>query len=430
MGSNITSIPTATIQTNLGIKSDGNYGPQTTAAVQAFQTANGLKADGIFGPQTMAAYNTKYSSPTASSLIATSGASRTSFTQNSSDLAKAEQALGLSPAPTTTPTTTGTPGSSAPGTPTTGTPTATQTPDATPDPILAGIASLQTTNDNATNALVASTQASYQSQIAKQQQNNDAYISGLKALGIQTGEAQTAPDLLSGHIQQAAQDGLDKINALKATEAKTIMDAKTAQSNNDFKALEDATTQLKNIQTAKAQAIKDLNTTITQSPKLASAQIDPDTAQQMLTTMQTLDPADQQSFIEAIASKFGISPLTVVASLNSITTASNKAALATKNATATLDNKVNPKAKTPSAGSISKDQISQGEAYLDGTRGSDKFVDPAAYEKAYNDFLAKGGTTKGFLAAYPPKDYVNPENTDLPKYLMPAKTKAASGRSS
>lgn len=54
-GANKSSIPTSQIQTQLGIKSDNVYGPQTTAAVKAFQTSQGLKADGIVGPLTSAA---------------------------------------------------------------------------------------------------------------------------------------------------------------------------------------------------------------------------------------------------------------------------------------------------------------------------------------------------------------------------------------
>jgi len=60
VGSNQTNIPTSQIQTNLGVASDNQYGPQTTQAVMQFQQANGLQVDGIFGPQTMAAYNQQY----------------------------------------------------------------------------------------------------------------------------------------------------------------------------------------------------------------------------------------------------------------------------------------------------------------------------------------------------------------------------------
>jgi peptidoglycan hydrolase-like protein with peptidoglycan-binding domain len=55
VGKNISSLSTKAVQTAVGAKSDGIYGPQTTASVKAFQTANGLKADGIVGPLTQAA---------------------------------------------------------------------------------------------------------------------------------------------------------------------------------------------------------------------------------------------------------------------------------------------------------------------------------------------------------------------------------------
>ncbi len=57
VGKNISSLSTKAVQTAVGAKSDGIYGPQTTSAVKAFQTANGLKADGIVGPLTQAAIN-------------------------------------------------------------------------------------------------------------------------------------------------------------------------------------------------------------------------------------------------------------------------------------------------------------------------------------------------------------------------------------
>ena len=48
------------IQGMLGITADGDFGPQTKAAVIAFQKANGLVADGIIGPKTLQVLNAKF----------------------------------------------------------------------------------------------------------------------------------------------------------------------------------------------------------------------------------------------------------------------------------------------------------------------------------------------------------------------------------
>lgn len=45
------------LQKALNINADGNFGPGTQSAVQAFQAANGLTADGTAGPHTIAALN-------------------------------------------------------------------------------------------------------------------------------------------------------------------------------------------------------------------------------------------------------------------------------------------------------------------------------------------------------------------------------------
>lgn len=101
-GRNITQISTADIQRNLGISADGNYGPQTTAAVKAFQQANGLTADGIFGPQTLQAYNRRFGSTQSSTPVTqTSDTTTTSGTPQSFDYSAILN--GLSQTPTTQP---------------------------------------------------------------------------------------------------------------------------------------------------------------------------------------------------------------------------------------------------------------------------------------------------------------------------------------
>lgn len=59
-------------------------------------------------------------------------------------------------------------------------------------------------------------------------------------------------------------------------------------------------------------------------------------------------------------------------------------------------------------------------------RGNDGYVDPGAYYEIFQNWTDNGGTIPAFLREYPPKDYVNPENTWLPSYLMPSKPSSSS----
>jgi murein L,D-transpeptidase YcbB/YkuD len=48
-------LPTKAAQTELGVTSDGDFGPKTETAVKAFQKRSGLEPDGVVGPLTWAA---------------------------------------------------------------------------------------------------------------------------------------------------------------------------------------------------------------------------------------------------------------------------------------------------------------------------------------------------------------------------------------
>lgn len=98
---------------------------------------------------------------------------------------------------------------------------------------------------------------------------------------------------------------------------------------------------------------------------------------------------------------------------------------------AVLQTEIQPKA-TYKQIPISKDLIRAADQQLDVSRGDNGYVDPTVYQQAFEDWVngsdthAPIGTAKEFLANFPPKNYVDPENTWLPEYLMPAgsRTKA------
>ncbi len=55
--------------------------------------------------------------------------------------------------------------------------------------------------------------------------------------------------------------------------------------------------------------------------------------------------------------------------------------------------------------------------WINQTRGTDGYVDPNAYKQAFDAWINDGYMAKDFLTNYPPKQFINPANTDLPAYL-------------
>lgn len=74
-----------------------------------------------------------------------------------------------------------------------------------------------------------------------------------------------------------------------------------------------------------------------------------------------------------------------------------------------------------------QDQADDSQA-LDASRGDDGYVDPKVYEQLYSLWIEKGGQLEDFLKTYPPKNYVNPANTWLPEFLMPAGARKAQSK--
>lgn len=341
MGSNITSVPTSAIQTNLGITSDNNYGPKTTAAVQQFQTANNLKADGIFGPKTLEAYDNKFNG--GSSIVSTNDV----HTQATADSAALDAALGRYDANYTAPVTDAN-GKVTPGTTSA---SSTETDPANPtdptiapvtkdpilsdtisgtsaDPVIQNLDQIAATSNSSAKALIGNIKNTLQSNINDTNAQYNNYKAGLKLLGIETNSAEVTPDILASQINQASSDQMSKINTLQTAEVKALSDAELARENGDYKTLNEKMTYIKDIQNQKATALKDYQTGIANQNKEIKTQGDAQAksiALDVYTSMQTLDPADQEKFLLGISNKLNIPLTSLVPALGPAKTTYDKA---------------------------------------------------------------------------------------------------------
>ena len=67
---------------------------------------------------------------------------------------------------------------------------------------------------------------------------------------------------------------------------------------------------------------------------------------------------------------------------------------------------------------IPEENLQEVIGVLNENRGDDGFVDPFVYEEVFDQWLDLGGTVSKFVKQFPPKDYVNPEATNLPRVIM------------
>lgn len=361
--------------------------------------------------------------PPPNQLINTSTQSRTQTAQASSDLDAALAKISgaptqLNPNPTSTPDTNIDPSTGL----------------SANDPIISGLNTISANSDAATKSLIASTVASYQTQRNAVTSQYENYKRGLQQLGIESGAAQSTPDLLAGHIVQAGNDELSKINDLQAKEAKALMDAQNAKTTNDFKTLQEKMAYVKQVQTEKATAIKNMYDTINNTNKALAVETHADLFD-AFSTLSTSD--DKQAFINQVAKNYNVSPLAVVTALNDEQAKRTTANLKTQNTQSIIANR----GGKAGSGKISAAQIAQGQNALNqgidpstgqkigNPKGSDGFYDPSVYAKAFSDWP---GSAKAFVAAFPIVGGINPSSYSiLPpalQALLP-KTKA-SGRSS
>jgi len=54
---------------------------------------------------------------------------------------------------------------------------------------------------------------------------------------------------------------------------------------------------------------------------------------------------------------------------------------------------------------------------IEASTGEDGYVNSALYTEMFNEFVNAGGKRQEFISQYPPKNYINPEDTSLPSFL-------------
>lgn len=266
------------------------------------------------------------------------------------------------------------------------------------DPILDSLTRLGNNSDIATKNLIATTMAKYQNERNKVNTQYDDYKRGLQELGIQHNEAESTPDLLAGHIQQATNDQMSKIHDLDAEESKAVVDAKNAQDNNDFKTLQDKMTYLKTIKQDKVNAIKNLYDSLGQQNKAST-----DEAHDIYDVLQTITPDQQEAVIQAVAKQYNLPVVSLVQALKDEKAKRDATDLKTQNAKSIIDNR-------NSGGTTTiKDAFQKITPQLTSRKGDDGYVAPEDYIKAREVFRGEtGGTFAQFNSEY--KDLVNPES--------------------
>lgn len=178
------------------------------------------------------------------------------------------------------------------------------------DPYGRMLDSLSQSSNASTKALISSIQASRMNKANSVNAQYDNYKRGLQLLGIQHNDAQSTPDLLMGHIQQAENEQYAKIDALDREEKKLIMDAETAQKKDDLATLKEKMDRVKAIKEEKNQALKDIADQLNTENSIAE-----DEAHRIYDQLQKLDDADKEIFLQEVAKKYKIPLIALVTAI-------------------------------------------------------------------------------------------------------------------
>lgn len=257
---------------------------------------------------------------------------------------------------------------------------------------------------------VTAIKSQYSSAIDAANKYAKAVALGATARVAADGIQEYSPAEAIGEIHAAVNAGAQKIDALNAKVLDSQLKLSSSLTNNDYKAASRLYTQISNDIKARTDEISKINTTLaTQTTKLQT---------------NALNAAKLQ-----INSLLASDKLDMTQKQNVVTNALKSGTLDEKTrhdiqteVTAQLKAQKNPSVTKPPA-----DTVTNTETWLNGTRGADDYVDPNAYKQAFDSWISSGYQAKDFVKNYPPKQFVNPANDWLPKYLesKTSTTKAA-----
>ncbi len=333
---------------------------------------------------------------------------------------------------------------------------------------------MKANTDAQTARAIASIQQKSQLLKQQQQQINQAQQAGIQnalLTGGVTGQgssSQYAPISSENIVAAQMNYGVQQLAALDAQEQDLINSAQAAGDAKDFQILEKRLAMVEEKRKEKTQLTEDLNKKIADQNEKARETLLQSTRDNAIADLFSQGITDPKEMLKAL-NKSGVSftlkeiddGLKNIASIVGHTTDDGtpdpksltldaKEFYALKEAgqlpesilslptdaeqlNAYLRNKAiakkapaNPKTPTSTKPLVSgkltytKQDVQEDKSALEASRGADHFVDPTIYEKLYKAWISAGGLLADFLAVYPPKTYVNPENDWLPVFLRPA----------
>lgn len=361
------------------------------AAVGALQTAYNnnptnqnnpnfvpLKVDSLYGPKTQAALN-------PNQLVVNGGNAGNEFNQNSGNLA------GLLAQHNQVPT------------------KATPTVGNTNDAYTQMLDRLGSTSDLANKALISTIQAQRSQRGATINAQYDNYKRGLQMLGIQHNEAQSTPDLLMGHIQQAENEHQAKLGALDVEMNKALIDAQSAKDNKDLGTLKEKMSYVKQLKQEQQDELKNIADQMNYQTKIAESQ-----AGQYYDAMQKLDPKDQEAFLQAVAKKFNLPLGTLVESIAKEKERRDTLDLERRGKESIIKSR-NKTGGTPTF------KVSQGIAkvtpQMEAIKGPDGYIDPQKWIEARTAWNSLGGTDASFKTSF--LKYLNPLSYEKAGFKAP-----------